>query len=114
MSKYLKVSASKMASDVEEMKKLIDELPMRIDEIETSMKKLSSCWEGEAWEAFQNQVNSDISNMNEMYNFLNKYLHVFGNAKGEYLRKEKDIYGRIDSVIVNDKTFCLISELERA
>ena len=60
MSNYIKVSVPKMKRNAEQLQANVDKIPQFVNSLDASMKNLGACWEGPAWIAFQQQVESDI------------------------------------------------------
>lgn len=92
MAGVQKVSCNRMKADAEALQSELKNIPKTIEQLAASMQKLSQCWEGPAWAAFQNQVNSDVQNMNEVYKSLVELQKGLGNGRETYLRTEFDVY----------------------
>lgn len=98
MNNYIKVSVPKMKDRGERIQSNIEKIPQFVQELESAMKSLGSCWEGAAWNAFQMQVRSDILNMLEMYDWLQKYLQATSEGEKNYGNCEKKSYDCIGKV----------------
>ena len=98
MTDYLKVSTTSMASDINELEDLLKAVPNLIEDLQTNMTTLGTCWEGEAWQAFQGQVSDDIDNMYELYRFLSTFLEIFGNAADTYQQTEQAVYDSVQGI----------------
>lgn len=98
MSNYIKVSIPKMKSDGDQLHADIEKIPQFIRELDGAMKTLGTCWEGPAWIAFQQQVESDILNMLDVYDWLRKFLQELSEAEKIYGTCEEKSYDYIDKV----------------
>ncbi len=98
MGSYVKVSVPRMKDDGEQLHTQIAKIPQFIRELEGSMKSLGSCWDGPAWVTFQQQVESDILNMLEMYDWLCRYLRAMSDAEKEYGNCEEKSYSSVEKV----------------
>lgn len=98
MSNYIKVSVPKMQKDSEQLKASIDKIPQFVNDLDASMKNLGNCWEGPAWIVFQQQVQSDILYLLEMYDWLSKLLQAETEAGKIYGEGEKKGYSRIEKI----------------
>lgn len=81
-----------MKNDSEALAALLKQLPVTIDRLQVSMRNLSHCWEGPAWEAYQHQVTRDIQNLQEMHKCLVELQKGLGKGRDTYLRTEYDVY----------------------
>lgn len=95
MADYIKVDARKMGRDIDELHELLKEIPRQIDELEDSMAKLSTVWEGQAWDAFQRQVANDIEYLREVYRMGKEYVGSFSDAKRIY----QDVEIKVDDEV---------------
>jgi Proteins of 100 residues with WXG. len=95
MADYIKVDAHKMRRDIEALRQLLEEIPQQIDELEGSMAKLSTLWEGQAWDAFQRQVVADIEYLREVYRMGKEYVESFSEAKRIY----QDVEIKVDDEV---------------
>lgn len=98
MSNYVKVSISRMKEDGEQLHTQIEQIPQFVRELEAAMKSLGSCWEGPAWVAFQQQVESDIINMLDVYDWLRKYMQALSDAGKVYGDCEEKSYSGIERI----------------
>lgn len=92
MADIQRVSCGQMKRDAQELQTELKNIPKIIEQLEASMNRLAQCWEGPAWTAFQNQVSSDIQNMNKVYRELKKLQKGLGQGRETYLRTEFDVY----------------------
>ena len=92
MSDYIKVSVSRMNGDAEALREFVLQLPQSVNQLETIMETLASCWEGAAWNAFQEQVSSDIDYLTKMCSFLSNYVEHIEMGSSQYLEAEQEAY----------------------
>ena len=98
MANYVKVSVPRMKDDGEELHNQIEQIPNFVRELEAAMQSLGTCWEGPAWIAFQQQVESDILNMLDMYDWLRKYMQTLSDTEKIYGACEETCYESIECV----------------
>lgn len=91
MGNYLKVSANKLKYDAEKIGELNEAIPILIEELETSMRELSGCWEGPAWGAYQKTVAEYIGMLSEIYNYMGQYTITMQEAAKKYVYAEQDV-----------------------
>lgn len=98
MGSYIKVSVPRMEETGERLHTGIDKIPQFIHELDEAMKNLGACWSGPAWIGFQQQVESDILNMLDVYNWMREFLETMSQAEKVYGDCEKNSYNQIDRV----------------
>lgn len=98
MASDQRISCREMKNDAEALSEALRDIPNTIDRLQVSMRNLSRCWEGPAWEAFQTQVNHDIQNMQEVYQHLIELQKGLGKGHDIYLRSEYDVYTDLKSI----------------
>ena len=98
MTNYIKVSVPKMKSDWERLQTEVEKIPKFIDELDSSMRGLSQCWDGPAWVAFQQQVESDIVNMLDVYDWLKRLLLAMSDVEKIYGESEERNYSCVEKV----------------
>lgn len=92
MASVQRVSCRSMQADAEVLSKALERIPKNIELLQGSLRNLMRCWDGSAWAAFQTQVNTDIQNMQEVYQKLVEIQKALGKGREEYLRTEYDVY----------------------
>ena len=100
MGDYLKISQNSLEKDAQRIDELIATLPALIDDLQQAMQKLSACWEGPAWVAYQQTVTVDVEKLTEMYEHMGKYTGYMKEAAKEYARAEQDVCSEINQVYV--------------
>ena len=98
MSNYIKVSVPKMKIDWERLQTEVEKIPEFISELDSSMKGLSQCWDGPAWVAFQQQVESDIVNMLDVYDWLRILVTTMSDVEKIYGDSEERSYSCVEKV----------------
>ena len=98
MANIQRVSCRSMKNDAEALSRALKNIPQTIDQLQVSMRNLSRCWDGPAWEAFQTQMNKDIQDMRDLYGLLVELQKALGKSRDTYLRTEYDIYTDIKSL----------------
>ena len=95
-----RISCKSMQNDAEELEAILKRIPKIIEQLQVSMRKLSSCWNGPAWENFQHQVNKDIQNMNELYENLTELQKALSDGRDVYLKTEFNNFKAIKSILI--------------
>lgn len=100
MSNHVKVSVPNMKRDGERLHTGAEQIPKFVRELEGAMRSLGTCWEGPAWIAFQQQVESDILNMLDVYDWMRRYLQALSDAEKVYGSCEEQSYECVERVRV--------------
>ncbi len=98
MSGFLKVSTNSMKIDAERIMDLNNKIPQLMDELNSAMKQLSTCWEGPAWSVYQSNVVYHMEMLNEIYHYMNGYLESIQEARENYGRVEQDVCANIAKI----------------
>lgn len=91
MADKQRISCNSMKKDAQDLEAALKNIPQTVESIRASMRKLSSCWEGPAWENFQMQINKDIEQMNEIYETVTKLQKNLGQGRNIYLDTETKV-----------------------
>ncbi|MBR4983324.1 MAG: WXG100 family type VII secretion target [Lachnospiraceae bacterium] len=100
MGDYLKVSKRAIERDAERIEKQIENVPAMIRDLQQGMQRLSGCWDGPAWAAYQQTITSDIEKLTEMYEHMKRYTIYMKEAALKYERTEQDICADIRSLYI--------------
>lgn len=100
MADHIKVSASHMKKDIEDLIILKEEIPDAIDRLNEAMSQLASCWDGPAWGQFQRQVASDIQNMHELYEYLSSYMETLDDSREKYIQAELKVWNNARFIMI--------------
>lgn len=100
MVDYIKVSANGISNDAERIKALTDSAPQLMKELEQAMYTLNECWEGAAWNAYQNTSADYIEILEEIYEYYGKYITNLHQASQTYTRAEQDVMSAVNSRFV--------------
>lgn len=84
MSSRILVSGSRMGQDRQKISDELNRIGDEIGRLGDAMAMLADCWEGPAWNAFQNKVASEIEEMKEIYRFFDHYLEQSAAAEAIY------------------------------
>ena len=87
-----------MKDEREQLQEEYQKIPTFVHELDASMKKLSTCWEGPAWITFQQQVESDILNMLDLYDWYREYLQNHAEVEKIYGDTEKKTYEMVEDI----------------
>ena len=69
-----------------------------VEYLADSMNKLSTCWEGPAWAAFQTTVNEDIEYMIAVCNEIAALVSNLSESQKKYAQGEKQNYDSMNSI----------------
>lgn len=92
MSNVIKVSSNQIISDADKIKNLSDSIPTLINELQEVMNRLSGCWEGPAWEAYQGTVATYIQILTRNYEMMGKFVADLYDASENYKKVEQEIF----------------------
>lgn len=98
MTNHIKVSIPRMKEDGEKFSAYAEKIPIFVQELDNAMKELGRCWEGPAWILFQDQVESDILNMLEIYDWLKDVINTMYETEKLFGESEKRSYHCVDAV----------------
>lgn len=78
------VNSSTLKSKAQELKNLNNNLKTQITNLTTQESSLNGMWDGDANTAFHNEFNKDITQMNNFYNAIEKYVSVLLEIANQY------------------------------
>ena len=87
-----------MKADSDRLHENMERIPQFVRDLDATMKSLGACWEGPAWITFQQQVESDILNMLDLYDWLRNYLQAISGAEKIYGENEEKNYRTIEKL----------------
>ena len=100
MADYIKVSSNKIKTDADRIDELINSVPALIKALEQAMTRLNGCWEGSAWNAYQNTNAAYMEMLGEIYRYYGLFTANLLKAGQKYMRSEQDVMDWVDSVFV--------------
>ena len=71
---YLKTSSKTIKRDAERIKELTDSIPKLVDELKDALLRLDGCWEGSAWNQYQNTNAENIEILQDIYKYYVEYV----------------------------------------
>ncbi len=95
LNSYIKISSSQISNAGREISEQVSAIPGLIQELETALHKLNSCWEGEAWKAFQNNAAIQIEMLTEIYKYMKEFSAKYEKAAEQYRRAEQDVCAKL-------------------
>ena len=98
MNNIWKISTPRMIKDEEAIQAQSEKIPEFIRELDSSMKRLGQCWEGTAWQSFHQQVELDIENMMEIYEWMRNYLVAMSQSVKKYGEVEKNCLSAVENL----------------
>ena len=90
MAQTIRVSVSNMERDKNNIAEDLKGMENDIRELKDAMQELASCWEGPSWNAFQNELDQSIVEMEDVFRFFEKYLKRTENAGKTYIKCETE------------------------
>ena len=100
MANHVKVSVPNMKEDADKLQNCYEKIPQLVNDLETVMAKLGTCWDGPAWVSFQQQMHTDIKNMLDVYNWMKTFIESMTKAEETYGNCEEQMYQTVDGVRV--------------
>jgi len=91
----LKVDATRLANDGEGIEDRINTVSVLVNDLEEQLVLLSTCWEGLAWAAYQENIAKLIDRIKQVHNYVIQYAGCFLLASQDYIHAEQDIMGEI-------------------
>ena len=98
MAEQIKVSVSSMGRDTASLHEQMNRIKQEIAALQSAMHRLSACWEGPAWEAFQGQVQDGIAYMQDINQWVQSYIGIMDDSAKRYQSCEQTVYGRVSSL----------------
>lgn len=98
MSNRIRVSQDRMGNDVKSLTEQLERTKHEVEYLADSMNKLSTCWEGPAWAAFQTTVNEDIEYMLAVCNEIAALVSNISESQKKYAQGEKQNYDSMNSI----------------
>lgn len=87
-----------MTQDGENIAARAEDIMQDINSLADAMRELSVCWEGPAWNTFQNEVALSVQDMEEVCRFFSLYLNELNDSKRIYRKCETENRNRIRRV----------------
>lgn len=88
MANKITVNTSTITSKAGELKTLNSSLKKQIEELISTENSLNSMWEGDANDAFHKAFQQDITQMNNFYNAIEKYVSSLQEIVKTYEKAE--------------------------
>lgn len=89
MGHVITVNPATLKAKEDELKGYNNNLKRQIETLSSQGQALCSMWEGEAKTEFQNAFQKDITQMNNFYNAIEKYVAVLQEMRMAYENAEK-------------------------
>lgn len=83
------VNSATLKSKVQELKSLNSNLKTQISNLTTQEASLNSMWDGDANTAFHSAFQNDVTQMNNFYNAIEKYVTVLQEIATKYDNAEQ-------------------------
>ena len=100
MGNRIRVSLDRMESDQDRILEQMERTRIEVGKLSDSMQKLSGCWEGPAWTAFQAAVADDIEYMQGVYQEMRLFISNLNDSEKKYLQGERQNYDAMNSIWV--------------
>jgi WXG100 family type VII secretion target len=89
MANSIQVTTGTLTNKATELKNLNSKLKNQIEALKTAESSLNSMWDGEANDAFHKAFNQDVTQMNNFYNAIEKYVTSLQQIAKAYEKAEK-------------------------
>lgn len=90
MSNSIQVNTNTLTSKASELKNLNSRFKQQIESLKSAENALNAMWEGEANDAFHKAFNQDVTQMNNFYNAIEKYVTTLNEIAKEYEKAERN------------------------
>ncbi len=100
MAEKIKVSTTKLNSDVTSMQNYLNKIKKEISSMKSDVTKLNKMWTGDANSAFDKAFQSDIESLDELRKAVDEIVKYETNAKTEYGSCENSVSSIISSISV--------------
>ena len=94
----IRVNTNSLNHTRSELQAKLDKIKKDIENISGNMNTLNSMWEGEAHEAFSQQVNDDISFLEWACGSIQNIINYESNAVTEYNKCEQEVADIISQI----------------
>ncbi len=84
MANSIQVTTSQLTEKANELKSLNTKFKTQVAELTAQEKTLNSDWDGEANDAFHKEFEKDITQMNNFYNAIEKYVQSLNEIIKNY------------------------------
>lgn len=98
MADYIRVSIQQLVHDKDTIQGELGQVVDSIEQLREEMTLLGQTWEGPAWETFQNQVATDIENMQMVCSKIKEFLSHMEYAEKEYRVCEDQVRRLVDEI----------------
>ena len=98
MGNIIKVSASEMKKDASNLENDTKHLEKEIIRLTELMQALSNCWEGEAWNAYEQQTKENLKQLVNVCNMELEFVKTFKQSIYTYQRMEQRVREDVDSI----------------
>lgn len=97
MSDYVEVNSNAIKNDADRVNELIGSIPTLVKELEQSLYTLDGCWEGAAWNEYQNTNAYYMEVLADIYKYYGEFTAELHKASQIYMRTEQDVMDDVDS-----------------
>ncbi len=84
MANQITVNTKEVSNKATELKKFNSDLKKRIEELRTQEQALNKMWDGDANDAFHAAFTKDVTQMNNFYNAIEKYVSNLNEIVKKY------------------------------
>ncbi|OUQ62896.1 hypothetical protein B5E53_16875 [Eubacterium sp. An11] len=89
MANTIQISTASLTSKANELKNLNSRFKTQVENLTSTESSLNTMWEGESKDAFHQAFTQDITQMNNFYNAIEKYITSLNEIVKEYEKAEK-------------------------
>ena len=93
----IKVTSNELRTKAEELRQLNNQFKKEVEDMTGTENKLMGMWDGETKDAFHTAYTSDVAQMDEFYNTIEKYCQALENNAEEYDSAEQRNLGTASS-----------------
>lgn len=94
---FIRTASNSIRNDAETVKELTEAIPVLMKELEEGLTALNNCWEGAAWNQYQNTNAYYMDVLEDVHQYYVNFATSMMKASTEYMRAEQDVMDDIDS-----------------
>lgn len=89
MGSIIKMSTHRLSQDRKDIGEKANRMSLEMNDLTEKLEALSACWEGPAWEAYKEEVNVRMQEMQEAREYFRVLSEKLEEAEADYLKCEQ-------------------------
>ncbi len=91
----ISVSADRMKSNHDDIKKMRNDLTVDSDEIMEIVDSMAEFWQGPAYETFRNSIINGLESFKGLASYMDSFLDAYAEANKQYKDTERKVYNYV-------------------